>query len=158
MCECQTVLFYDVSEDVLVERCMARAKTSGRADDNVETLKKRFNSYNESTRPVVEMYQRFGKVRHIDASGEINDVYQRSKNALLPEIFFLIGPKASGKSTIGNQLAAKTNMRLWSFEDFLKRNKLRGKDDETIVFTLIRELLDEVTPRVLIEDFPQNPI
>jgi adenylate kinase family enzyme len=28
VCECQSVLFYDVSEDTLMERCLARASSS----------------------------------------------------------------------------------------------------------------------------------
>ena len=86
VCECQTVLYYEVDEDVLTERCRKRAETSGRSDDNEETLKKRFNAYNEQTKPVLELYQKFGKVRKIDASGDINDVYKLTKQALLPEI------------------------------------------------------------------------
>jgi len=39
--ECQTVLFYEVNEDVLVQRCLGRAKNSGRIDDSEEVLMKR---------------------------------------------------------------------------------------------------------------------
>jgi len=47
------------------------------------------------------MYKKFGKVRTIDASGSINEVYKQTKEALLPEVYFLIGPMGSGKTTIG---------------------------------------------------------
>lgn len=36
------VLFFATSEDVMVTRVMHRALTSGRADDNEESLRKRF--------------------------------------------------------------------------------------------------------------------
>ena len=36
------VLFFDADEKCMTERIMDRAKTSGRVDDNIETLKKRF--------------------------------------------------------------------------------------------------------------------
>jgi UMP-CMP kinase family protein len=45
--ECQTVLFYDVSEELMLERCMGRALNSGRIDDTEEILKKRFATYNQ---------------------------------------------------------------------------------------------------------------
>ena len=154
--ECQTVLFYEVEETVLEERCMARAKSSGRADDNPEPLKKRFQAYTESTRPVVDMYSRFGKVRHIDASGDVNAVYKLTKEALLPEIYFLVGTKASGKTTLGKKMAERTNMSLLNFTKFVNQKGLKGADDDEIVFALIAALLEEIHPRVLLEGFPQN--
>jgi len=58
VCECQQVLFYDVSEDTLMERCLARASTSvvQRDDYNAEELRKRLKAFQESSRPVVELY------------------------------------------------------------------------------------------------------
>lgn len=77
-----------------------------------------------------------------------------TKKALLPEVYFLNGPKASGKTTIGKLVGEKTNMELLNFDNFVKTHKLQGKDDETKVFKLIGALLDTVSARVLIEDFP----
>ena len=67
MCECQNVLFYDVDEETLLQRCMVRASASAvqREDDNEETLKKRLRAFKELSKPVVDMYARFGKVKHI---------------------------------------------------------------------------------------------
>jgi adenylate kinase family enzyme len=41
-----------------MERCLARASTSvvQRDDDNAETLRKRLKAFQESSRPVVELY------------------------------------------------------------------------------------------------------
>jgi len=39
--EAQTVLFFNTPLQVCIDRCMQRAKTSGRSDDNEETIKKR---------------------------------------------------------------------------------------------------------------------
>ena len=75
VCEAQTVLFYDVSEEILVKRCKKRAETSGRADDNMTALMKRFKEFNDQSKPVVDLYKKFGKVRWIDASGDIGEVY-----------------------------------------------------------------------------------
>jgi len=36
------VVYFDADEATMTERILARAATSGRNDDNVETLKKRF--------------------------------------------------------------------------------------------------------------------
>lgn len=63
---------------------MKRAETSGRADDNEETIKKRIQQFCDQSMAVVEYYQRFGKVRRIDATGTISEVYAQSKDAVLP--------------------------------------------------------------------------
>jgi shikimate kinase len=59
---------------------------------------------------------------------------------MLPEIFFIIGPKCSGKTALGSALAERANMNLLSFEQFVKDHHLKGKDDETITTALIKEL------------------
>lgn len=59
------VLFFDVSEDTLVKRCLKRAETSGRSDDNIETIKKRLATYNNATAPVVDHYKMKGKLVHV---------------------------------------------------------------------------------------------
>lgn len=45
VCPSQFVLFLQCSEDVMLERLLERGKTSGRADDNIESIKKRFRKY-----------------------------------------------------------------------------------------------------------------
>lgn len=75
---------------------------------------------------------------------------------MLPEMFFMIGPKCSGKTTLGGAFAEKTNMHLLNFPKFVKDNGLLGKDDETVTMALIKRLINEIHPRILMEDFPQN--
>ncbi|KAK6172018.1 hypothetical protein SNE40_018420 [Patella caerulea] len=41
--EVERVIFFDCHVDTCVERCLRRGKTSGRADDNKESLEKRFS-------------------------------------------------------------------------------------------------------------------
>jgi len=82
--ETQQVLFYDVPQELMIERCMKRAETSGRDDDNAETIKKRIQQFFDQSMPVVDYYKRFGKVRKIDATGSISEVYAQSKDAVLP--------------------------------------------------------------------------
>jgi adenylate kinase family enzyme len=86
-----------------MERCLVRASNSAvqREDDNAETLKNRLRAFKECSRPVVELYSKFGKVRHIDASQSINKVYEETRKAVLPEVMFMVGPPKSGKKTLG---------------------------------------------------------
>lgn len=75
---------------------------------------------------------------------------------MMPKIFFIIGPKCSGKTSLGSALAERTNMRMFNFTTFMNMNGLKGKDDETITIALIKALRDEIHCRVLVEDFPSN--
>jgi UMP-CMP kinase len=54
--EAQSVLYFNTPHDVCLARCMERAKTSGRDDDNQETITKRLTTYEEQSKPVVDMY------------------------------------------------------------------------------------------------------
>ena len=49
-----TMLFFECPLPVLEERILGRAKYSGRSDDNVESLRKRFVTYKEETMPIGE--------------------------------------------------------------------------------------------------------
>jgi UMP-CMP kinase len=42
VCESTFILFFSCTEEVMLERLMERAKTSGREDDNQESILKRF--------------------------------------------------------------------------------------------------------------------
>ena len=43
VCVAAAVLFFVTTEEVMLERLLERGKTSGREDDNVESIKKRFS-------------------------------------------------------------------------------------------------------------------
>ena len=53
----------EVSEDVLMERLLRRAKLEGREDDNEETIKKRFAVYHTQTEPLSKWFEQEG-IRH----------------------------------------------------------------------------------------------
>lgn len=53
----------DVSEDVLMERLLRRAELEGRADDNEETIRKRFSVYHSQTEPLSKWFEKEG-IRH----------------------------------------------------------------------------------------------
>ena len=49
-----------VEEDILMARLLNRAKEQGRADDNEETIKKRFEVYRNQTAPLIEWFEKEG--------------------------------------------------------------------------------------------------
>jgi len=135
---------------------MIRAATSGRSDDNEETIRKRLQTFIDESKPVVDMYQRFGKVREVDGSGDQIEVFKATRKAMLPQVSWIVGPKMSGKTVVGSCLASRTNAKLLNFKDFIAQQGLQNSDDETIVHALIQQLALEISPRILIENFPQN--
>lgn len=42
------------------------------------------------------------------------------------------------------------------FDDYVKSSGLSGQDDDSIVLALIQTLANEISPRIMIEDFPQT--
>ncbi|XP_056277610.1 UMP-CMP kinase [Pseudoliparis swirei] len=76
------VLFFDCSNEVCIDRCLERGKSSGRTDDNRESLEKRIQTYQQSTRPIIELYEKHGKVRTVDASRSLEKVFADVKVVL----------------------------------------------------------------------------
>ncbi|XP_061168023.1 UMP-CMP kinase-like [Saccostrea echinata] len=76
------VLFFNCSEQVCVERCLSRGKTSGRTDDNEESLKKRIKTYNESTMDIIEHYRKLNLVSEIHAEKSPEEVFEEVKKVL----------------------------------------------------------------------------
>ena len=70
------VLSLEVPEELLIERMLERGKVSGRADDNIDSIKHRFVEYNEKTRPVMDFYEAKGQLHPVNGVGEIPQVFE----------------------------------------------------------------------------------
>ncbi|KAK6023777.1 adenylate kinase, partial [Ostertagia ostertagi] len=142
--EAKSVIFFDVPEDVLVKRLLHRAKTSGRADDNMDTIKKRLKTFTTATAPVVDYYEKKKKLIRIDAQGTIDEIFavvQQHLDKLIPSekstverkqidltplkkakvpIFFIVGGPGSGKGTQCEKIVAKYKLSHLSSGDLLR--------------------------------------
>ncbi|XP_027106649.1 UMP-CMP kinase 3 [Coffea arabica] len=76
------VLFFDCLEEEMERRLLSR--NQGREDDNIETIRKRFRVYMESSLPVIEYYNSKGKVRKIDAAKPVEEVFEAVKEVFTP--------------------------------------------------------------------------
>ena len=65
-----------VSEDVLMERLLNRAKIEGRSDDNEETIKKSFNVYYTQTHPLIEWFRKEGVLCEFTFEGDKDKMIQ----------------------------------------------------------------------------------
>jgi adenylate kinase len=71
--ELDSVVVFDVDEDALVERLLAR----GRADDTEDTIRNRFKVYQEQTAPLLDIYGDRGMIVHIDGMAPVEVVTDR---------------------------------------------------------------------------------
>ncbi|KAI1300295.1 uridylate kinase [Xylaria venustula] len=82
VCPAQFVLFYDCPEEEMERRLLERGKTSGRSDDNAESIRKRFRTFIETSMPVVDYYDKQDRVARIRADVPPDDVYRATQAEL----------------------------------------------------------------------------
>ena len=74
--KCSFVLYFEASDTVLTDRLMIRGKTSGRADDNAESIKKRLVTFHEASMPVIDYYHESGRTRKVNSERLVANVTQ----------------------------------------------------------------------------------
>lgn len=76
------VLFFDLSDELAVERIRGRALDEDRDDDTPEAIGRRLAIYHEQTELVVERYRATGKLVPLHAARSIEDVSTEIEAAL----------------------------------------------------------------------------
>ncbi|KAM0065990.1 putative phosphotransferase with a phosphate group as acceptor [Helianthus debilis subsp. tardiflorus] len=76
------VLFFDCSEEEMERRLLSR--NQGRVDDNIDTIRKRFKVFVESSLSVINYYNSKGRVRKIDAAKPVAEVFEAVKAVFTP--------------------------------------------------------------------------
>ncbi|KAI0533574.1 uridylate kinase [Xylaria digitata] len=82
VCPAKFVLFYDCPEEEMECRLLERGKTSGRSDDNAESIRKRFRTFIETSMPVVDYYEKQDRVVRIRANAPPDEVYRATQAEL----------------------------------------------------------------------------
>ncbi len=75
------ILFFDCPEDIMEKRLLSR--NEGRTDDNIETIRKRFRVFIESSMPVIEYYEKEGKVARITADRDPEEIYKEVRRSFV---------------------------------------------------------------------------
>ncbi|KAK6954311.1 bifunctional uridylate/adenylate kinase [Daldinia eschscholtzii] len=73
------VLFYDCPEDEMERRLLERGKTSGREDDNADSIRKRFRTFVETSMPVVDYFEKQDRVVKVDARPDPDQVFEATR-------------------------------------------------------------------------------
>ena len=76
VCPSACTLFLDCPENEMRKRLLHRGETSGRSDDNEEAIVKRFKTFVETSMPVVNYFDKQGKVIKVSAVGTEHEVYE----------------------------------------------------------------------------------
>jgi adenylate kinase len=77
------VLSLDVSEEELVKRLLSRGVTSGRTDDQDESIiRNRVVEYRTKTEPVAGFYQQQNKLSKIKGEGSVDDIFMALSDAI----------------------------------------------------------------------------
>ena len=72
------LLALDVDDEEIVKRILDRGKSSGRADDNDESIiRNRIEVYNQETAPIYNYYNDYEKSQKIDGIGGIDEIFDR---------------------------------------------------------------------------------
>lgn len=61
------------------KRLLKRGETSGRSDDNIASIKKRFLTFQKESMPVIEYYSKQNKVVSLNADRDPKDIFEDIK-------------------------------------------------------------------------------
>ena len=68
------IFFLNVNKETIIERIKKRKIIEKRSDDDLDTILKRYDTYIETTRPVLDYYSKNSNFHEIDGSMEINQI------------------------------------------------------------------------------------
>lgn len=76
------VIGLEVDENQLIDRMLRRGRESGRADDNIDTIRQRLNVYHNQTSPLRDYYRNEGKYVAVDGNRSVDDIFTDIKGHL----------------------------------------------------------------------------
>ena len=76
------IFFLNVNKDTIIKRIEKRKIIEKRSDDDTNTILKRYDTYMESTRPVLDFYSKNPNFYEIDGSLEIDQITSKINDIL----------------------------------------------------------------------------
>ncbi|XP_059061823.1 adenylate kinase isoenzyme 1 isoform X2 [Achroia grisella] len=76
------IIYFEASSETLTQRLLGRAASSGRADDNEETIKLRLKTFIDNNELVLAQYP--DKLRRINAEASVDDIFGEVQKILDP--------------------------------------------------------------------------
>ena len=71
------IFFLNVKKEVIIKRIEKRKVLENRADDETNTILKRYDTYMQTTKPVLEFYSKNSNFKELDGSQEIDQIIRK---------------------------------------------------------------------------------
>jgi len=71
------IFFLNVNKDTIIKRIEKRKAIENRSDDDLDTILKRYDTYMETTRPVLDFYSKNPNFHEIDGTNEIDEITRK---------------------------------------------------------------------------------
>ena len=71
------VFYLNVNKETIVKRLEKRKFIEKRTDDNLDTILKRYDTYMETTKPVLDFYSKKNNFHEIDGSENIAEITRK---------------------------------------------------------------------------------
>ena len=71
------VFFLNVNKETIIKRIQKRKILEKRSDDELDTILKRYDTYMETTKPVLDFYSKNSNFHEIDGSDEIEQIINK---------------------------------------------------------------------------------
>ena len=68
------IFFLNVNKNTIIKRIEKRKKLENRSDDETNTILRRYDTYMETTKPVLDFYSKNSNFKEIDGSLKINEI------------------------------------------------------------------------------------
>jgi adenylate kinase len=79
---CEKVLYCEASDDTMKARLLERGKSSGRVDDNEDSIKQRLETFHQVTQPVIDYYNKKGKLVKVNSEKSPQEVFEEVQTKL----------------------------------------------------------------------------
>ena len=76
------IFFLNVNKETIIERIKQRKIIEKRADDDLETIIKRYDTYMDTTKPVLDFYSKNSNFYELDGSSKIDEITAKIDNFL----------------------------------------------------------------------------
>lgn len=160
------MLSLEVPKNNLMERLLSRAKTSNRADDNLDVIKFRLQEYENKTAAVAGFYKTKKKYFSIDGIGEVDEIFNRLTDSIENTLqskwlnVVLSGSPGAGKGTQANKLAEKYNLVYISTGTMLRQEIKDNTEIGKIAKPFVEKgdvVPDEIAIRLIETKIEKNP-
>ena len=76
------IFFLNVNKDTIIQRIEKRKMIEKRSDDDLDTILKRYDTYMETTKPVLKYYSNKSNFNEIDGGLKITEITSKINNIL----------------------------------------------------------------------------